>query len=335
LDNETQLDVEDFEIETTFTRSLQSSSLSFALSLIVHLTLFLVLTLLLIPVNSNGLISLEIDSVEDLGSMLAPSVTKIEFDEVTDAEALELNEEELEVELEDIVLPEEFMADLSAMEEFQIEDFEEFEVAEGQVGDPNGSKNGEGSGNSSGTGFFGIEATGNRVVYLIDMSPSMQKGYGTRRFDRAVDEVIKSVDELEPDQEFLVVLFCFRMYPMNIVGPGKYCKPTKENKAKLTRWLYSAGLDSGTDPREAIVATLNMNPSCCFLLSDGEFNGRRYRNGRYGKKISAVVLASKHNLHNCPIHTIGLEDRGNQKVMTQIAENSGGNYKFVPALDGK
>ena len=143
-----------------------------------------------------------------------------------------------------------------------------------EVGGGRSKGKSEGSGKSGGNGFFGITATGKRVVYVIDMSPSMVEGYGKTRYEKAITEVMNSVDQLESDQSFFVYLFCFKTYPMRI-SRGEYCLPTKENKRKLWRWLSSRNLESGTDPREAVVAALRTQPTCLFLVqvtSDETFN---------------------------------------------------------------
>jgi len=327
-----KLILEEVEVDTSIPRTVESSGLSFAISLIVHLSIFLVLSICLFETNSSGFITLEVDTVDDAGPMME-SVIEIDFDEDEDEEALEMDEAELEETMEELdEIEQALTVELTELEPFSMEDFEdEFAPPNKEEGGGGGQASENGTGRKP--GFFGIEATGGRVVYLIDMSPSMQEGYNSTRFERAVNEVIKSVGELESDQEFLVLLFCFRMYAMNINGRGKFCKPTAENKQALSTWLYSAGLGPGTDPREAIVAALSTNPSCCFLLSDGEFNGRKYRNPPFVRETTAVKLAEKYNKFECPIHTIGLEDRGNQKMMTEIAEQSGGRYEFVPALN--
>lgn len=314
---------EDIEAPT-FSRNLQSSGLSVGVSVVVHLSLFLVLAFIFSSATSNGLITLELESVDDTSDMYHDDTPTIELDEPEPA--VELAQDQLEETLNEEAFEEEALVDWSALETFAMEDaFGEIPTEEVGV---NSDKQ------AGGTGFFGIEATGNRIVYIIDMSPSMEYGYQVRRFDRAVNEVLTSVSQLRSDQEFLVFLFCFNMYVMDIEGPGKYCLPTEANKAKLATWLASVRLRAGTDPREAIVAALQQNPSCLFLLSDGEFNGRRYRNNRiFDNRTTAVQLAKQHNRDYCPIHTIGLEDRGSQRDMTAIAENSGGTYKFVPALD--
>lgn len=316
---------EDIEVPT-IPRSIQSSGLSFGISVIVHLLLFLILAFIVSTGKSNGLITLDLESVEDTSDLYQDETPTLELDE---PEAfVELDQQILEQTLEDTFqeMPEEAMVDWAALQEPQM-----FEISGEFPSELEGVKEEKQAG---GKGFFGIEATGNRIVYIIDMSPSMEYGYQVRRFDRAVNEVLTSVDQLRSDQEFLVYLFCFRMDVMNIEGRGKFCLPTPANKAALRRWLATVRLQPGTDPREAIVAALQQEPSCCFLLSDGEFNGRRYRNNRvFDNRTTAVQLAKKYNRNYCPIHTIGLEDRGSQRAMTTIAEQSGGTYKFVPALD--
>lgn len=315
---------EDIEAPT-ISRSLQSSGLSLGISVVVHLTMFLILALIFSAAKTDGLITLDLESVDNT-SDLYDDIAMVELEDPEPV--VELAQEELEDTFEDseIEIPEEAFVDWSAVDALEMEE-QIGEFSAEQADDTKEEKSG-------GSGFFGIEPTGNRVVYVIDMSPSMEYGYQVRRFDRAVNEVLTSVNQLRSDQEFLVYLFCFNTFVMDIEGRGKYCLPTEANKDSLRRWLASVRLQAGTDPREAVVAALNQNPTCCFLLSDGEFNGRRYRNNRiFDNRTTAVNLAKQHNVSYCPIHTIGLEDRGSQRAMTAIAENSGGTYKFVPALD--
>ena len=321
---------EDIQLETPHIPSeVRSSGLAFAVSLVAHLVLFLILAMVLFQTNNSGPIFLDAGEVAELAD-----------DDLNDFDAaFELDLPDAELELEQELVEEEVVEEFEVPEELKIDwalgseqsendlDPSQLEIGvEAEGGGASGAKVGGG-----GKGFFGIEASGNKVVYIIDRSPSMDEGKYFRRYNHAVQEVLNSVNQLQPDQEFLVVMFCFNTTPMNINGLGEFCLPTKTNKEKLKKWLQRMRLDSGTDPREALVLALKKDPSCVFLLSDGEFNGGFYNNGKYRRKTTAVKLAKKYNRSKAPIHTIGLEDPDNQRDMSKIADESGGTFKFVPA----
>lgn len=256
----------------------------------------------------------------------------VEFDEL----AVELkipNQEEL-LELEEPQPPDpQLPLDLFPVLEQTVEYSEPVDLAAkwASVELPEPTTPAGGSKGSAGSYFFGIRPVGERIVYIIDMSPSMQVGRYQRRYDRAVTELLNSVDQLRPDQQFFVIMFSFKTIKLRLAGNAEFCFPTDENKRKLKKRLYSIDLSSGTDPREAIVSALKLKPSCIYLLSDGEFNGVELRNGIYRDKIDAFQLSVKHNKNQCPIHTIGLEDPRTQEQLTQISKASGGTYVFVPA----
>ena len=312
--------------EILLTRKVMGNGFSLCLSFIVHLSIFLILAFIFRSTFGNGTITLELDpnSFSDLSNS---NIAIVEFDD--SAEALALSEE-IEPELDETEsLDVADVFDFAELEEFPDAFSGNLPYSENTVATENGGD--AKSRKASSSGFFGIEATGDRIVYIIDMSPSMQVGYPDRRFDRAVNEVLASIDQLKPEQEFFVILFCFKKYMMP-TRRRTFMPANERNKKSLEAWLGARRLESGTDPREAIVAALQMRPTCCFLLSDGEFNGRFYGTGKYRHGASAVELARKHNEWNCPIHTIGLEDEGSQADMNQIAKDSGGIYKFVPAI---
>lgn len=304
-------------------RGMLSSWVSFAVSSITHLILFLALTLVVYSANKAGVVVLDAETTsqeEDLQNEVPMKIDLASEELAFESEPEVFEDSMIELESTEVVDWSSVLAETS------IDSFSDFddglgdELLETTTG-----------------GFFGIEATGNKIVYIIDMSPSMEQGEYLRRFDRAVQEVLDSVDQLGEKQKFFVYLFCFEMREMDLDGSQTFCAPTKENKKKLATWLHSVKTGPGTDPREALVAGLNMRPTCCFLLSDGEFNGRRWGTGKYGggaRAPTAVALAKKHNRSRCPIHTIGLEDEGSQKDMERIAKESGGLYKFIAARRG-
>lgn len=186
---------------------------------------------------------------------------------------------------------------------------------------------------SAGGSFFGIEAGGHQFVYVLDMSGSM-KG---RRFRRATDELVRSVEQLGPHQSFYVLLFSSgttQMFGRSESLPQPVAA-TMENKRRLADWLLTAFQGGGTDPREALRIAMGMNPSAIFMLSDGEFNGRKYQKrqklfGGNADAFSIVAAAS----NKTPIHSIAFEDRRSRSNMKRLAEMTEGKYRFVPLEDG-
>ncbi len=189
-----------------------------------------------------------------------------------------------------------------------------------------------GLGSASGS-FFGIEAGGHQFVYVLDMSGSMEG----RRFDRATAELLRSVEQLGPHQRFYVLLFssgttqmfgCYESLPTSVAA-------TMENKERLADWLLTAFQGGGTDPREALLLAMRMNPSAIFMLSDGEFNG--HKNQKQDKLLggnvdafSIVAAAST----KTPIHSIAFEDRSSRDNMKRLAEMTKGEFRFIPQGDG-
>ena len=82
----------------------------------------------------------------------------------------------------------------------------------------------------SGTSFFGIEAAGESVVYIVDRSGSMQGA----RWNRATSELLKSVNSLKPDQKFFVFLFSGKCHPMpQLAGRNKMVEATSREQGTV------------------------------------------------------------------------------------------------------
>jgi hypothetical protein len=314
------INVEEEELEApSITRRMLSSGYSMAFSTIFHLIVLLLLAFALNGSRNSGSITLEVAS--DQTDLYESTQMEIEFEMDS-----QISEAPQTVELES-----------DSLDQIPVEDLFDFSAADAVLpsdGDLSNDNSGSNFGRNGGasSGFFGITPTGERIVYIIDMSPSMASGYPQRRYDRAIDEVMRSVDQLSPDQKFNVILFCFKMHRMPPRDEAMFA-PNAQNKKRLATWLASKRLEPGTDPRQALVAGLGLNPTCCFLLSDGEFNGRQIQLPVQFGNASAATLAAKYNQGNAPIHTIGLEDEGSQNQMKKIARDSGGSYKFIPRIE--
>jgi hypothetical protein len=180
---------------------------------------------------------------------------------------------------------------------------------------------------AQGASFFGTVAEGDRFVYLVDNSPSMNIGRGRAHGDvsrliRAFGELKASVERLAPGQSFYVILFngqTRRMFDDHSTPP-RFFPATPSNKLRFEKWLASVGTGEATDPLPALRMGLDMRPSALFLLSDGLFDV---------KETTLVDFIDRHNATGAPIHTIAYEDERSCHTMWRIAYSTGGDYRFV------
>lgn len=190
-----------------------------------------------------------------------------------------------------------------------------------------------GSASSARGTFFGIEAGGHEFVYVVDTSRSMNG----RRYTRATDELMRSVEQLETHQSFYVLLFSSgvtQMFGQSDLTPMPV-SATSENKQRLRKWLKTSYDGGSTDPRKALQIALRMRPSAIFMLSDGEFNGyqRQKEQGLLGGNSDAFSIVASAPIKT-PIHSIAFEDRSSRNNMKRLAEMTYGEFRFVPMENG-
>jgi hypothetical protein len=236
----------------------------------------------------------------------------------------------LEEVLPEVLEPQEVRVDLS--------------LAGGSFGQgPGGWQQGSGGdGSGSGTDYFGTVAYGNRFVYILDKSNSMNRNRSgipapDSRFARARYELLRSVDKLAPYQSFYVILFSNttrRMFEDESPAPVTI-PATRENKERLRKWLEELTVGGGTDPRDALFLALAIAPDAIFMLSDGEFNGRggSKRSKLFSGDPKAEELVQRMNHAQTPIHTFAYEDPASKQRMFNLAEITGGEYKYIPPVE--
>jgi Mg-chelatase subunit ChlD len=181
--------------------------------------------------------------------------------------------------------------------------------------------------------FFGTVGHGNKIVFILDVSGSMDEnaysGQGRRvtRFERARQELVRSISQLYSDQEFAVLLFSSDCRPMFDLPQNKvqFLAATSRHKQQFKHWLASIQPAGGTDPRTSLEVALALYPDAIFLLTDGEF--RVGRDGPIGKAV--IRLVRNLNTHRIPIHTIAYQDQRSRHTLETIAEDSGGTFRFV------
>ncbi len=210
-------------------------------------------------------------------------------------------------------------------------------AAEGTGGSPGGPGSG---GAEAGTEYFGTVAQGDRFVYILDKSISMnwnrhgQAGPNSR-FGRARYELLRSIDKLAPNQQFYVILFSYstnRMFDDKSPAPATI-PATPENKRRLRQWLERVEMGSGTDPRDALYLALSISPDAVFLLSDGDFNQRFVAEHLFEGSPTPEELVKQFNRSYTPIHTIAYENPISNERMEVLAELSRGKYRYIPPME--
>ncbi|MCA9008498.1 MAG: VWA domain-containing protein [Planctomycetaceae bacterium] len=181
------------------------------------------------------------------------------------------------------------------------------------------SAGGSSEGNSrfsvGGSDFFGITATGDSFIYIIDSSGSM----GETRSSKAKRELERSIMSLEEGKRIFVIFFSDDFYSMFSPQTTEttFLSATDNNKDRIVEWAKSFPSRGGTNPDGALQVAIDMNPDSIFFLTDGDFDAR------------VVANVRQRNLNRIPINTIGFQDQSGERNLKQIAADSGGKYLFV------
>ncbi|QDU98194.1 vWA domain-containing protein [Lignipirellula cremea] len=176
-----------------------------------------------------------------------------------------------------------------------------------------------------GASFFGVRAAGSRFVFVVDCSLSMEGP----KWNDARQELAAAIDRLGPERQFYVIFFdgeTHRMFDDKEYAPA-LLSATPENLALLRSWLQTARLGYNTSPCQAVQFGVSLQPDALFLLSDGEFSDptapwlRKHNVVRQEDGVQAPGVA---------VHTIGFRSQQGQKVLSRIARENGGEYRYVP-----
>ena len=328
-------------LETDGERKLRQFS-GFLFSLIVHLVILIVLALVLIPTDRSAPLVISIaaadtqdpwTSTEQLSSMTSVDIAVPETltDDPATSEIIPVDLVEL-VDLEPTPMP---------------------GASAATTDSPSGAPADSGPKSKPKTSikFFGAEAYGNRFVFVLDVSSSMAARNG-RRLARATQELIGSINQLNDEQDFSVILYSNSALPMFVKNNEAVMRQaTPTNKQAAINWLrYQVRPNGGTMPARALQIAGNLKPDAVFFLSDGEFlygHGTNqesplnyfFQNFGSARKAmpppSDVMLDPKDILAEYPreivVHTIAFESVSSGPLMKMIATQKGGQYRFIPA----
>jgi uncharacterized protein YegL len=165
------------------------------------------------------------------------------------------------------------------------------------------------------TSFFGIRASGNAVVYVVDCSSSMRGA----PLQRLKQELIDSIRELPPRSRFTVIFFNSGAIAFD--GKAVLLRADPPNKAKVIAWVSQVQAEGGTDPSTALGMALGIQPSVVFLMTDGVFQFP------FDQNVMAMVA-------NAPkaktrINTIAFGAQAAANHLQTIAKTGNGSYAFV------
>jgi hypothetical protein len=183
----------------------------------------------------------------------------------------------------------------------------------GEGGLGSGGLGGPGSA-ETGVGFFGTRGSAKSVVFVVDMSGSMDNG----RLGRAQQELVRSIHKLHVTQYFYVIFFNDRAVPMFYPTPARDLVPaTPLMKRKVTRWINERRAGQDTEPEEALVMALSFKPNVIYVLTDGEF------------PPNCREIIKEKNTSGTIINTIALQSREGIPLLEQIASDNNGEFLFV------
>ncbi|HQX52768.1 MAG TPA: VWA domain-containing protein [Planctomycetaceae bacterium] len=162
--------------------------------------------------------------------------------------------------------------------------------------------------------FFGKEVPANSIGFVIDASGSMS---GVR-FQRARQELMNALSNLKPEQRFFVAFYTDRTFPMFFPDNTlELISADQRNLGRVFNWISQSQSQGGTKPQGAMAMTLRLKPDVIFFLSDGDIP----------LETQGIVL--RYN-QGSVIHTIAFGSDIGATLMQQIAEKSGGQYRFIP-----
>jgi hypothetical protein len=177
----------------------------------------------------------------------------------------------------------------------------------------------------NGATFFGSYAAGERFVYVLDSSKSMEG----KRWLLARRQLLESLKGLSSDQEFFVICFDAQTTLMFNEVPQKaaFTRANLETQRRLTRWLNSRVLGEATMPAEALAFALSMRPDAIFILSDGELMDNSVQ-------MLRVINVDGPRGNKIPIHAVHMFGQAGRQTLQQLSRDNNGTFTFVADGNG-
>ena len=120
------------------------------------------------------------------------------------------------------------------------------------------------------TNLFGLEADGQKFVYVFDRSSSMGD-LGGKPLRAAKSELLASLRDLDSRHQFYIVFYNQqpRLFDAGNAN-GRLVFGTDANKKDAIRFVENMTADGATDHMKALSIAIRLRPDVIFLLTDGE-----------------------------------------------------------------
>jgi Mg-chelatase subunit ChlD len=134
------------------------------------------------------------------------------------------------------------------------------------------------------TGFFGIETKSRRLVYVIDVSGSMnepvEKDSKVTRADRAKDELVRTIRALEDGASFNIIFFAAEVHTWQ----KEMATASSETRRSAEEFIVKMNVGGGTNAHDAL--------DRAFLLADEVTGKKRGPDGTGDAKVDTIVFLS-------------------------------------------
>jgi von Willebrand factor type A domain len=174
------------------------------------------------------------------------------------------------------------------------------------------------------TRVFGIEAEGQKFVYVFDRSGSMGGSGRNSPLNAAKAELLASLESLGDTQQFQIIFYNERPTIFALAGqPGKLVFGNEQNKISAQKFVRGIIADGGTRHLEALELALKLHPDVIFFLTDAD-----------QPELSPAQLAkiNRTNGGSCSINAIefGLgPEIGADNFLVRLARENGGRHTYV------
>lgn len=199
-------------------------------------------------------------------------------------------------------------------------------IGAGLGGSGNGTGDGLGDGPGGGAGgggakFFGVEARGERFVYVVDISGSMNemRADGPPKIEGLKSELTRSLEGLGEGAMFLVIPFETDSRPL--LNRERWFDASDRNKKVAIEAIRQLIAGGGTNPQTAFTTafTVKPRPDAIYFMTDGLFD----------EGILTRVAMMNRGEPKIPIHCIAFGDNAAVDLLKRMAAESGGKFSKV------